>query len=147
MAVERCGIQEGAVLFVRSLYSANALAVAGDSGTSPFTRLASGELQGSPESGLQFILVRGRVPEHLCTTLEPVDGLVRASADDLGVVLMRWSTRCWLRRLAARHRQRRAWRCIRGRGLSYPSRMPGARAGSEAGAAPPRAERGGVQGL
>lgn len=83
--MEQCGIPEGAVSFVR--YAASTLVVVGAGGMESFTNLTSGVLQGSPLSALLFVLATDLILEQLSLALDPVGGMLRACADDIGTVL------------------------------------------------------------
>lgn len=47
VAMERCGMPEGAVSFVHSLYAVSTVLVVGAGGTQPLTKLTCGALQGA----------------------------------------------------------------------------------------------------
>lgn len=70
MAMERFGMLDGDVMFIRSMCAVNSLVVVGSSGMAMFTQLPSGVL-----------LVRAIVG---CLAIQPIDGFVRACADDIG---------------------------------------------------------------
>lgn len=86
-AMGRCGIPGGAVACLRNLCMASTFVVAGASGTQPFTRITCGVLQGSPLSGLVFVLMMDWILEQFSRALDPVGGLLRACADGIGDVL------------------------------------------------------------
>lgn len=86
-AMERCGILEGVVSFVRSRYAASKLLVVGASGMEPFTEPTCGVLQGDHLSVLLLVLNMDWILEQLSRALDPVGGLFRACTDDIGIML------------------------------------------------------------